>query len=113
MDEFPETSLFRPVRTLGRGGMGVVFEAEDVKTGARVALKVMLKNAIEALLRFKQEFRTVAGLQHPNLVQLHELFHENRAWFFTMELVIGQNLRTALLDDATDVWTPSSDEAPA
>ncbi|WP_426755700.1 serine/threonine-protein kinase PknK [Myxococcus sp. Y35] len=75
---------------LGEGGFGTVYEALDGKRGAAVALKLLRRVDAHALLLFKQEFRALAGLTHPNLVQLYELFSEGDAWFFTMERLRGQ-----------------------
>src|SRR5688572_33082032 len=69
--------------------MGVVYEAVDKDRSARVALKTLRTVDATALLRFKNEFRWLQDLQHPNLVSLGELFAEDGQWFFTMELVDG------------------------
>ncbi|MFP2959197.1 serine/threonine-protein kinase [Myxococcus sp. 1LA] len=74
---------------LGEGGFGTVYEALDTRRGAAVALKLLRRVDAHALLLFKQEFRALAGLTHPNLVQLYELFSEADAWFFTMERLRG------------------------
>src|SRR5262245_37481706 len=85
---------FTIVRELGGGGMGVVYEAVDRHSGRHMALKTIRVPSGDALLRFKQEFRSLQDLHHPNLVTLGELIEENGQWWFSMELVRGTNLRT-------------------
>ncbi|HEX2678999.1 MAG TPA: serine/threonine-protein kinase, partial [Polyangiales bacterium] len=80
---------FHTLRRLGEGSMGVVYEAVDRQSGARVALKTLSGAAPGAIYHLKNEFRALTDLVHPNLVTLHELVVEDAAWFFTMELVDG------------------------
>ena len=80
---------FTLVRRLGAGGMGVVYEAYDQQRGELVALKTMKRVNPLALVRFKQEFRSLSDITHRNLVNLYELFAVEDRWFFTMELVEG------------------------
>jgi len=85
---------FERLEPLGRGSMGIVYRAHDRHLDVEVALKTFLVPEPEALYRLKQEFRSIADVLHPNLVELHELIVDDRQAFFTMELVPGQNFIT-------------------
>jgi tetratricopeptide (TPR) repeat protein len=96
----PEVTLFREetlgkrfvlLRRLGEGAFGLVFEAEDLNDRSRVALKMLRDAKPDWLARFKQEFRSLQGLAHPNVVALEELFFRDGRWFFTMELLEGSD----------------------
>jgi hypothetical protein len=87
--DFAGTERFEIVRRLGSGGMGVVYEALDREHGSHVALKTLRSSDARTILRFKQEFRALEGLHHPNLVELGDLIEDRGRWFFTMELVRG------------------------
>jgi hypothetical protein len=69
--------------------MGVVYEALHVARPDRVALKILPRVDGPQLYRFKREFRSAAGLSHPNLIGLHTLECDGAQWFFTMDLVEG------------------------
>ncbi|MBL9102011.1 MAG: protein kinase [Myxococcales bacterium] len=85
--------------TLGTGAFGTVFSAFDRERGHPVAIKRPHLGAADDLYRFKQEFRALADLSHPNLVTLFELFEDDGHWFFTMELIDGVPLTAALRRD--------------
>jgi serine/threonine protein kinase len=87
--EFGGTERFVLEGRLGEGGMGVVYRARDAETALPVALKTMAYVEPSALLRFKNEFRALADISHPNVVQLYDLVSEGEHWFFTMELLDG------------------------
>jgi serine/threonine protein kinase len=73
--------------------MGAVYEALDRETGQPVALKTLMHSTPASLYLFKQEFRTLADLSHPNLVRLHELvMTDPEHVFFAMELIRGTDL---------------------
>src|SRR5262249_24381324 len=92
------------------GGFGTVYEAFDRERGARVALKTISRRDARAIYRFKQEFRALAELSHPNLVKLYELHGSASRWFFTMELVEGTDADTYVQAIATaPCHTPGSE----
>jgi hypothetical protein len=89
---FGGTARFALARRIGAGGMGVVYEAIDRATHAHVALKRLRFFDAKSVGRFKKEFRSLHNIQHRNLVNLGELVEEGGQWFFTMELVHGQDI---------------------
>lgn len=89
--DFLGTERFHIRRRLGSGGMGVVYEAHDRETDKLVALKTLTRAEASHISRFKNEFRSLADVSHPNLVALYEFMADGQYWFFTMELVKGVN----------------------
>jgi len=86
---------YEVVGPLGAGGMGEVYRARDTRLGREVAIKVLpaeVASHPDRLARFEREARTVAGLNHPNIVVLHSVEDVGGTRFLTMELVEGQSL---------------------
>ena len=83
------------IAPLGAGGMGEVYRARDTRLGRDVAIKVLpatVASSPERLARFEREAKTVAGLNHPNIVVLHSIEDAGGTRFLTMELVEGRDL---------------------
>jgi Tol biopolymer transport system component len=84
---------------LGSGGMGEVYRARDARLGRDVAIKVLpeaLANDADRLRRFEQEARTIAALNHPNILGIHDIGAHDGAPFLVSECLEGQTLREKL-----------------
>ena len=87
------------LREIGRGGMGVVYEAEQISLGRRVALKVLpFASTLDArqLQRFKNEAQAAAHLHHPNIVPIHGTGCERGVHYYAMQFIEGRTLAQAI-----------------
>jgi serine/threonine protein kinase/Tfp pilus assembly protein PilF len=90
---------YRIVRMVGAGAMGEVYEAEDLRLGRSVALKLLPREVLtdpERLRRFITEARALASLNHPNIVTVHAVEEDEEEHYFVMELVDGATLASAI-----------------
>ena len=98
-DEQRTLGDFRLLREIGRGGMGVVYEARQISLGRRVAIKVLPFAAVldsRQIARFKHEAQAAAQLEHPNIVSVFAIGVERGVHYYAMQFIDGQPLDRAL-----------------
>jgi WD40 repeat protein/serine/threonine protein kinase/tetratricopeptide (TPR) repeat protein len=106
---------YRILREIGRGGMGVVYQAEQESLGRRVALKVMSAGALldpNQVRRFEREARAAARLHHTNIVPVFGVGHEGGHHYFVMQFIAGLGL-DQVLEDLRRLRRPESEAKPA
>ena len=105
---------FRLLREIGRGGMGVVYEAQQISLGRHVALKVLPFAAVldsRQIARFKHEAQAAAQLNHPNIVSVFAVGVERGVHYYAMQLIDGQPLDRAL-SELREKYAPAARQEP-
>lgn len=104
---------FEIVREIGRGGMGVVYEARQISLVRRVALKVLPFAAVmdaRQLCRFKNEAQAAATLDHPNIVSVYSIGSDRSVHYFAMQYIEGQTLAEVIRDLRQSTGLPVADQ---
>jgi serine/threonine protein kinase len=99
LEEIGRLGDFHLLRKIGQGGMGVVYEAEQISLGRRVALKVLPFAATmdaRRLKRFQNEARAAAGLHHTNIVPVHFVGCERGVHYYAMQFIDGHDLASVI-----------------
>src|SRR5262249_57528587 len=97
--------------SLGAGGMGEVFRARDTRLNRDVAIKVLPKDFVadaDRLRRFEQEAKTLAALNHPNILTIHDAGVQDGAPYLVSELLEGRTLREEMNPDRPGLPLPKA-----
>lgn len=100
---------YQIIREVGRGGMGIVYEARQMSLDRQVALKVLPFAAVldqKQIQRFQNEARAAAQLQHPNIVPIHGVGNDRGVHFYAMQFIEGQSLSQVLYQLQDDAGIP-------
>jgi serine/threonine protein kinase/WD40 repeat protein len=118
-DQFPRwIGDYRLLREIGRGGMGIVYEAEQVSLGRHVAVKVLLPHALfdpRQVQRFQREARAAARLHHTNIVPVFGVGEHDGVHYYVMQFIHGQSLDRVLCELRAlrdQGWKPSVEPSP-
>ena len=93
--ELPDLGRYTKITYIGRGAMGIVYQAKDQRLGRQVALKVLPEEFTKdphRLARFEREAKLLASLNHPNIAAIHSFEHSDEVHFLVLELVEGETL---------------------
>jgi predicted Ser/Thr protein kinase len=99
VDGLPSVTGYEILSELGRGGMGVVYQARQARLDRLVAIKILpaeVSRDPHFVERFSREARALAKLNHPNIITVHDFGQEGDQYYFVMEFVAGTNLRQRL-----------------
>jgi serine/threonine protein kinase/WD40 repeat protein len=102
---------YQILRALGRGGMGIVYEAEDTRLQRPVALKILPESLARdevILKRFLLEARSAARLSHPNVIAVYDIGQREGTYYLALELVRGMNLQQVLVTRGPLAWADAT-----
>lgn len=124
MSDFPSIPGFQVVREIGRGGMGIVYEAEQLALGRRVALKILPMSSADseqAVQRFRREAQAAAAMHHTNIVPVFEVGSHQKQHYYAMQFIVGEGLDRVISqlktlrnsDRAGELLNPEADATQA